>query len=194
MISAAKSQCQNVRTPACSLPSLCALCCAARSLRWPWNLCEISVLSAQALRRPPLVYFLKCSGGAKSRFCVVQLQPLLLVADPYVMFERRRDPNASIVVAVAMPRPTRVSPQQLRQAYTTTRDVAARVLLWKVLESLASSTQHRLAAVRRCRCRHPNSTCKRFARTAAAHSTRQGEKDSQDKRSRTNCLQSTKVQ
>ena len=151
------------------MPSLCALCYAVRSLRWPWNLCENLVLrSAQALRHCRLCCS-GCIGVAKCCFCVVQFQPLLLVADSYVVFERRRDPNASIVVAVAMPRPTRMSPQvRPRPQPAMSQPVCSP--LWKVLESPVA--QHRLAAVRRRR--HPifppaNAS---LAQQHAAHSSR----------------------
>ena len=126
---------------------------------------------------------------------MVQLQPLLLVADSYVVFERRRDPNASIVVAVAMPCPTRMSPQ-VRSGLDHNPRCRSPCPLSLSLEGprIASSN---------------STTSQPFAdadadtrffgqQTLRSHNstqhTAQGEKDSRDKRSRTNCLQSTRVQ
>ena len=152
MISAAKI----VRTPGCSLPSLCALNCAVRSLRWPWNLCENRVLrSAQALRHCRLccsrMYWcwgkslLRCLASAvvaRRRFvCSVRKKKR---SQCQHRCRRRHAPSHSYV-----------SPGQVRpRPQPTMSQPVFSLSPWKNLESLVA--QHRLAAVRRCRRRHPS--------------------------------------
>ena len=180
------------------MPSLCALNCAVRSLRWPWNLCENRVLrSAQALRHCRLccsrMYWcwgkslLRCLASAvvaRRRFvCSVRKKKRSQCQ------HRCRRPHA--------PSHSYVSPGQVRprpQSAMSQPVFSFSLSLWKVLESLVA--QHRLAAVRssQMQIQTPGfSASKRFARTTA-RSTAQGEKDSRDQLSRTNCLQSTRVQ
>lgn len=96
---------QHIRMLDCSSPSPCAQLSSARSRRQIWSLYENRVLGpAQASRHPAAcVVLVEVCVLRKSLLCVnVIVQPLLLVEGRYVS-SRRRDPTASIVVAVAMP-------------------------------------------------------------------------------------------
>lgn len=166
--------------PGSSLPSLCDLCCAARSRRWLWKLCA----SSKALRHARR---LCCSGMCRARrmaLCNGQLQPSVFVVEEgaYVMFVvRRRGPNASIGVAVAMPcATTRMSPQLRPRPRPHPGSRSPCFLESPRSAAVTAPPRSRSQVLMQMQRRRPvPPASKRFARTARR-------KDNRHKRSRTN--------